>query len=336
MAQTWLHPELAYHSAKVEGTYGTNAAGLPSTDGILVRKADMKIGGAADIMIERRRETFAAPGVHIGPQWWELEIEVPLAGPDPTSGALALPEVHPLLLASGFAYTAQDIGTTGSTNRHLYEPSSKGAQVGLTFDKYRVIDGGTVQLQRALGCLFSPKLTFPAEGEAYWTFSGKGLWTADTNPAAPAASVFLHPGDAVIGKSATLSLYARTDHVSEMTIEWGHEVVARPSLSAASGIAGFRLKLGQPKITINPEMISIATFDRMAAVLAETLAATSISVPTLDLAKWVFTAAESQIGRYELEDGEVTKVATVIYPRDTAAGEGDDSLSFYCQRLAAP
>jgi hypothetical protein len=83
----------------------------------------------------------------------------------------------------------------------------------------------------------------------------KGKYTAPTVAALPSAAAYEANYDKPpVCMSSAFTYNSKTTLVtSEVTFDFGNEVVKRPSLSDATGVAGFAIVSRKPIVTIDPE-----------------------------------------------------------------------------------
>jgi len=137
--------------------------------------------------------------------------------------------------------------------------------------------------------------------------------------------------DFAIGMAATLTFDSVSLVATKVDIEWGHEVVERRNVGAATGFAGFKLALGQPVIKVDPETVAAATLDLDTLIDARTEEAFELVIPTRDSGQWTFAASAAHLGNYTLDRAALERANLEIYPVDT---NGDDCLTITAERTA--
>ena len=333
-ALEFLHKDMALVLFKTEGAnYGVDPVPVVGTDAVYVVNADVQ-ASHSEIEIKRMRDTFAATGVAIGKCWYDVMVDLPLSGP-PDPGALTdmvAPEAGVLLEAAGLDGTLTDAGS-GNLDLYTMVRNSKDQQVTGTLYFYRFGNGGNCELIKALGCVLTWTCELPSGGEALWKLTGKAIYSVPTNVARPAAPTFLTPSDKVVDRGATISVGGRDDCIDNVTINSGGEVVDIPCKSAEYGIAGFTRILGNPSIDIDPKKVLTSTNDIDTEVVDSTLQAASFAVTSVRGALYTFSFPNVQRGAFTYDTGSnVIRTTGKLYPTDTDAGDGDDSLSITVKR----
>jgi len=224
--------------AKVETTYGTDPTPTGALNSLLCYDADIK---EMHTPIERDvqwKYLDRLPSVK-GESYAEVTFKVDLVG----SGSVALaPRAGALLQACGLAATIQSgvsVTYTVSTD------SIASATI------YLYKDG---RLHIISGCRGSCKMNYSAGKTLVADFSFKGLYADPTATALPATTyettVTLPP----VCKSSTFTYNSKTTLVTQaVEFDFGANVAKRPSLSAATGVAGFEIVEFKPKVTVDPE-----------------------------------------------------------------------------------
>lgn len=277
----------------------------------------------------------AVDGGGVGANTAAAVAETPLAGG--ADGMLPHPEIMRILEGAGLALTEQDIGATATVNRLLLELASRAATKTYTLCRWQAARGSaSAERIRILNCVFGAvKLAIGADDVVMWSMEYAGLYEPSTSVATPASSVFAHPEDSSgPGQACTITIDGRTDSISELEISWPHQIVPRVARNEGSyGIAGFDVLTIPQVITCNPLAKLTSEYDRQTKVNAETRVAVSITIPTREGGKMVYTAPTCQMSHAPVEVGDDVRLDLTIYPCDSPTGTGDDSSSFYFERV---
>lgn len=317
---SWLHDKLALVLFKLESTPGVDAVPVVGTDAIYVDDIDIQ-PNLTEVELKRMRDTFAASGIAIGRAWYNIKIRMPVAGPAAGSPLLE-PEISPLVQVCQYALTSSGV----PVDTHAYQPSSKATQLTGTLYVYFFQDGGAPELIKSTGVVGTMTKTIAPNAEGFWEFEGQGLYTPPTNPAAPSSPTFDHEDDETVDKGHSLTIDSRTDPINNVKIAMNNEIVTRGDQNQTYGVAGFKVNIGKPTIEVDPELVLTSTYDRHAAVLAETTAAATLQINSLKGARYSWAAGDLQQGAFQYQRDGVMKVAQKLYPRDSPTGNGDDSL----------
>lgn len=314
--------------AKAEAAYGTEPT--PAPDGTNAIRARRFVARRVVDQAKRtnRRATFAANKQVLAAAHWEFEIDLDLKGPDaPSAGdPIVVTEADPFLQAAQFYPT----GTGTPVDKITYNPSSSATQKSLTLWWYTIAAGGAKQVHKATGCVFSKKLIVPANGVAYWQFTGKGIYNGEPAVASSLPSpTYKQESDCSVGRGCTLTHDAMSDVVSNLEIDFGQTVVDRRKPGGTYGFHGFAVIGGQPKIKVDPEAQTEAAYTLIADLLDGATNAFSLTVPTIEGGEWVFEVDRAQVANVTDAGEDILKHELDIIGVDD---DGDDSISFYCQR----
>lgn len=319
-------------TAKAETTYGTDPTPTPAANALYCIEATVTPVWETPAKV-RVRDRHPAPGVSIGAAWYEFTIKVPFNGPaDPGGGALAGPPCDPLILA---ARHAKALTGGPPTDTVTYTPSSATAPGSVTLYFYMApLDGSSNwELIKVTGARCSMKIDAP-NGEGYIEFVGKGLYSPPTNVSKPTGTAFVEPNDSLPPRGHTLTFDGRSgDAVTAVSFMQNAEAVPKRDLGGTYGIGSIELYLGQPTIEHDAELVLTSDYDRHAEVDESVTAALSLALNTVGGARYTLAAAEFQHGSFSYDRAaDVMRVGATLYPKDTAAGSGDDSYSLTITR----
>lgn len=297
--------------AKTETTYGTDPTPTGASNAILTMDCNIK-------------EFF--PPV-------ERDVQIASMSRKPSLGAMKYSEVtfKTELVGSGAVGTAPRLGalfkacamseTVSAGSSVIYTPNSSPlASVTL----YVYLDGLRHIVTGAIGTW---KLTAEAGKQAMLEMTIRGLWSTPTDTAL-ATPTFESTVDAPpIVKSSSLTWNANAALVAKMLeIEIGNNIAMRPSVNAATALAGFHISDRKPKFSFDPEAESVATVDWRTDVLTTPRAlsmiigATAGNICTLTMPK-------ANITELEYGDREGVLVQNVKGEITANSSGGDDELT---------
>jgi hypothetical protein len=326
MAQPFIFGQPQLVLCKAESSYGSDPTPAGS-DALRCRSFSAKTVYSTE-ELKRHRATWASNKHAVKAISVDIEIELDVKGPDAVAGGqpIVVPEADALLEAAGYIST----GSGSPVALFTYARSSSTAQKSVTLYHYEVSDGGTYQLRKYTGCVFNAKLSIPANGIAYWTLSGKGLWNGAAAAASPLPTpTYKHASDHVPGRGCTLVYGDCSDVITKVEIDLGAKVIERGSIAGTYGFAGFAIALGQPMIKIDPEALLESAYTLEADILAGALDNITITVPTVEGGEWVFSAPKAQPIKADAIDGDIKHHDLELACSDNS---GDDSFSFTCAR----
>ena len=241
----------------------------------------------------------------------EITFQVELKGSG-TKGTAA--RIGDLLEACGFTETV----VAGSSVN--YAPGSSSLK---SVTIYHFIDGRKHIITGARGSI---KLVMAAGKRAFLEFTMKGLYTAPTDTALPAASyeTTVPP----VCKSCALSLNSVSNLVvQQVEIDMAIAVALRESLNAATGVAGFEIESRKPTISLNPEAVSVATYDFRTDLLT-TPRSFSMVIGSVAGNIITITAPKLNITEFEYADREGVLVENIKGELAENSGNDEIAISF--------
>lgn len=189
--------------AKVETTYGTSVALSTTADGIRLFFADRNAGA-----LFQRTTAFdgdLGPSVSaLGPNQRAAvsglavtgNLPMRARGPGAAYTASVLPNIHALLLASGFGSA---LSTTSGSESMTYTPDTPTATPSsLYVEGYALGEKWPVT-----GVILSPSFTFDNPAPPMWTFALRGIYNDVTDAAVPTIS---YPQDTIVPPLSTSTL----------------------------------------------------------------------------------------------------------------------------------
>jgi len=156
-------------------------------------------------------------------------------------------------METGLAILLQGAGLAKSTESYAQHSSFAG-QNTISIDVWQ--DGVKFGLAGAMGTC---KLTGQVGQRIFCEFEFFGVWQAATDEALPAFSPSATTPMLLQGGTFTIDAAARG--ISKVELDLGNEVVMRPSVAAAGGIAHYLITDYDPSISIDPEADLVATYD---------------------------------------------------------------------------
>jgi len=143
------------------------------------------------------------------------------------------------------------------------------------------------------GAVGTAQMVFPAGRMAYidWTFTG--IWAAPTDTAliAPTYPTTLPMRFA----SSTITYNSVAAKVEQVTIDLGNNVVMREDGSTVAGFSTGLITDRNPRISLNPESVLVATNNINGLFLAGTQAAFSLSIPVGSDGTFVVASDNAQV-----------------------------------------
>lgn len=115
-------------------------------------------------------------------------------------------------------------------------------------------------LHKALGCRGTFELSAANGKYGSLKFTMHGLWTDPADQAAPTPQVLSLLPPVCVGMGLLVGTYTPVG-ISALSLTLGAEVVKRPDLNAADGIAGLVIKSRKPTGSLDPEVDTLAHFN---------------------------------------------------------------------------
>lgn len=262
-------------AAKVEATIGT-AESLTGAEGAF-NVYDLMLQPTIEVEEREGQGAFnylsGVPGARKGVATFKTDIGWDGTSTVPTWASVLLP-------GCGF------VNSAGTITPRTEAPGSNVKT--LTLGSY--IDGVFKSIAGAVG---TGKLVCPAGKMAYidWTFTG--VWQAPTDTAIIAPT---YPTAFPIKyTSATTTYNSVALCVENFTLDFGNEVVMRECASTAAGYISGIITNRKPRITANPEAVTVAAQDRYGLWLSATEAAFSVVLDGPSTSTITISAPKAQI-----------------------------------------
>ena len=294
-------------AAKVETTIGTPIA-LAGADGAF-NAYDVII--QPSITIERREaqgsfnRLAGVPGAQMGRATFKTDLGWDGTATVPTWASVFLP-------ACGF------VNATG-----VFTPRSEGPGSNvktLTIGCY--LDGKFKSIAGAMGTF---KINLPAGRMAFieWDFSG--VWQEPSDVALIAPT---YPDALPIRFADATVQYDAVDLVVEnVTVDAGNNVIMRESAGTLAGYISALVTDREPKITANPEAVTVATQDRYGAWVDSTEAAFTVALNGPTTSTLTISAPAAQILNVQEADREGLVTDEIEWGCNKNGADADEELS---------
>jgi len=295
------------------------AALIETTEGeaIALAAADVvcntyEAGYDPDIKYFRRdpsRATLSPKAGRIGQRASKISFKVDLHG----SGAKGTaPSYGKLLKACGFTETV------AASTSVTYTPASASIPC-LTMALY--LDGICKKIRGARGTVkFTHKVGEPVMMEFEFTGVLDSIATVAMLTSVSEATTI---PPAFLNASLTLDNYATV--ISALTIDIANEIALRDDANGADGYKSAVITKRDPKGSIDPEMVPIATYDFLTKLKADTKMAFTETLGSVDGNKFVITAPEVQYTGMKDADRNGIDVASMELAFN--GNSGDDEIS---------
>lgn len=245
---------------KVEGTSGVDAVPSPTVDAVRtvgmpsVIVSDLEDGNRDDVEsgVMGAVDRAASAGGFV-----RSEITIELAGAGAAYSALVVPPADPFLRAAGLGRT---IVTTLGSESVTYTTLDAGFE---TVTAYMYADG---QLVKAVGCVFTPKLTFEVNKRVFMsgTLTGK-LATAPATAAVPTHSFPNVIPPIMSGGTYSIGSWTAADadplRILKAEFDLGTQTSDLPGAGADDGIDGFTITDRRVSLTMDVRTPALATFN---------------------------------------------------------------------------
>lgn len=265
--------------AKIEATYGVDAAPVAATDGMLVRNLKVTPLNLAYDRRETVKPFYANEGQIVTGQWSTLEFEVELAGAG--IAVDTVPKYGPLLRGCGLAQT---VNATVSVQ---YDPVSSGEE---SLTMYFQMDG---RQHKMLGCRGSMGLRIRAGAIPVFSFKYVGLHVQPTDTALTPATLtgFQRPLSVNNANTTPFTLHAYAGLFREFSFDQANQTPYRNLPNSESVAITGRLPVGH----IMLESKLVATKDWWTIIKGGTTGALAITHGTVAANKVKIDAPNVQI-----------------------------------------
>lgn len=305
--------------AKIEVTYGVDAAPVAATNAILCEDPDITPISRG---VERNnvKPNFGAKSKLIIGEGLKLSFTTELRGPGGVAPITTAPDIGPLF--RGCCMTQTIVNTTGQ-ECVKYTPHSDGIG-GESLTLWFYLDGN---LHKAVGCrgAFSLKATVNEYAKLAWEFTGlyAGPVTAGALPT-PTFTAVQPP----VFKSALFTIDTYAAIIESLSIDVQNTIAKRPDANAATGILGWIITERAVTGEIDPEVAAIATKDFWAMWAASSSVAMTATIGQTAGNRCVIACPAVQIDeglKYGDREGILTYGLPLIIKPTTA---GNDEIEF--------
>lgn len=246
----------------------------------------------------------------------KIVFKAEVKGAGAAYSATVKPALSPFLRGCGFAET---IDTTAGAEKATYLPASSGL-VTATIWLYE--DG---VIKKARGCRGNVKFAGKVGEPIFAEFSFEGVYdsTVDGAMITPTYEATVPP----VLMGSTLSLDGNANLVAEsFSIDMANQLQLRPSMTAPDGYLSALLVDRKPSFTLDPEMVTVATYDFMGKWKAGGAAALTIGPtgPATVYNKFTFTSPKAVYTKVAEGDRSGNMIANIT--GTLAMNTGDDEL----------
>jgi hypothetical protein len=126
-------------------------------------------------------------------------------------------------------------------------------------------------------------------------------------------------------KSATLLLQAYAAIAAKLEIDFGNEIVEKPSVNAATSLLGFQITERKPNGSCDPEAVTVTTHDFFGKMMSGAVASSSIVVGSGAGNICTITLPKTQYG--QIGRGDRSGIMTFEVPLIFSRNAGDDWIS---------
>lgn len=301
---------------KTETTEGTDPTPA-ATDALFCEDISVK---PVVVKHERpgQRASLSTNSTVTGARYYEITFRTEVKGSGAAGTAYA--PLGAAIQACGF--TEAVVVSTSVTYAPTSAPASASFQgPGKSCTIHCHIDGMKAVV---VGCRGNMKAVINSGVVCYYEFTMRGIYAAVSDAAIPTTTYLAgNPPPAVSG-SFTLAGLA-TAVASKIEFDMGNTLANRPSLSAATGYAGFLITNRAPVGSTDPEAVLVATHDFFGKLISGVEASTSVVVGATAGNITTFTAPKTQYMDLALGDREGVRTFEMGLKYNMNAG--DDELT---------
>jgi len=295
-------------AAKIEATEGT-AETLSGTDALLVASQSFK----PSIQVSERENVSASlsrfagvPGLRSA----QMEFDVELKG---SGAAGTAPALGKLLKACGFGETI--VAGTSVT----YLPASSSIS-SMTLALY--MDGVIKKMWGARGNV-SLKLEHGKHGILHFTFTGADFSVADG--ALLSSGISYETTVPQPFQNAAFSIDAYAALIGSLEFNMNNEIALRPDVNSSSGHKSAVIAKRKPSLTMDPEMVAVATYDFYGKLRSGNLGA--LSAALAGAAGNICTITAPKVQFTGITPGEKSGIRSLGIDCWLNRNSGDDELS---------
>lgn len=318
--------QVAVLLAKAETTDGTDSVPVIASNAILVNEpldpnGSFAFRHARDKLIVGAAVQSSPPLVAKGRMAnWQNTLNVRGNNTTVAYSASVLPEIHPFMIAAGYAAV---VVTTGGAETVTYKPA---ATALLGASEYYYVDG---KLYKILGAKADVDFAFDAGGPVVASLKRTGLYQAPSDAAVPTivsssyGTAIPPVADAI---SLTVSAFA-AGIIRKASVTSGNQIAQRANANAAGGLATYRVRSRKMGWSVVLEDETIATKDFEALELANTAFSLSFTVGTVQYNKVTFTLANCRLESTAKSDDNGTQLITLSGGAYDSVAAANDAVS---------
>jgi len=301
-------------AAKIESVEGTAEAITSADGGILVisPKIDYDFGmNEREVTVDTLSKLQPVPGKTSG----KLSFRAELKGAGVAYSSSIQPALGKYLKACGFAET---IDATADSESVTYDPASTGIPC-LTMWSYE--DGVIKKLK---GCRGNVKFSGKNGEICFADFEFTGVYDGVVDGAIISPTFEATVPPVLLSSAFTIGTYSA--NINSFDLDMANEVTLRESIGTASGYVSALITDRGPTGKIDPEMVTVATYDFFGKWKAGTPAAMSLgSVGATQYNRFTLTAP--QVITSKIADEERAKLMVAGLSFSLAMDTGDDEVS---------
>lgn len=309
--------------AKAETTDGTDAAPVVATDAIQVLEPLEPSGSFAfktprDKLVDGASLQASPP---LNPKGrmatWQNTLHVRGNRTAVAYSASVFPDIHPYMIAAGYAAT---VVLTGGSESYTYKPAATGL-LGCT--EYYYVDG---KLYKILGAKADIDLDFAAGGPLVATLKRTGLYQPPTDVALPTIVASSY-GTAVapVADSVALTIASfSAGIIRSFKMGTGNKIAQRANANAAGGLSTHRIR--ERKFTwelvLEDELVATKDFENLE--LTNAVNALSFTIGGTQYNKFTWSAPNARIEAVSKADDNGTqliKLSGGLYDSTPAAND---------------
>jgi hypothetical protein len=301
--------------AKEESIYNTDSTPVVATNAI--EASNVKLNITPELLTrDNVRSNISPVAPVIGKRMYDLTFTVELKGSG-TKGTAS--RIGDLFEACAFAETA----SAGSSVIYLPTSTGKKSCTIYLYDN----DTSSAVLHKLTGCIGDiTAIRAPAGQYASIDFAFKGNYVADADVALPSAPTYESTVPPVVESSTYTFGGVATLIVQELTLSMGNVIGERDDINSPNGVKAFEITAREPKGTMNPEAVSVATMPITANMVASTQNALSVVIGSVAGNKCTITAPKCVIE--SVSDGEREGFLTRDVPFRLGQNAGNDEIQF--------
>ncbi|HNV61407.1 MAG TPA: phage tail tube protein [Candidatus Cloacimonas acidaminovorans] len=299
---------------KEEATYGTDPTPTPSANAIEVMNFDISYEGDKQER-DTMRNNISPLSPLMGKRWIKCSFDVEIKGGG-TKGTAS--RVGDLLEACGFA----EVVSAGSSV--TYSPANPQSHKSVTIYAYDQVSSSSSILHKITGVRGTMSLKIEAGGIGIMSFDMKGLYNAPTdvvNPTAPTYETTLPP----IVESSLFTLNSVNSLIVQaVNIDLNNEIVEQDDINSVGGIKGFIITARKPSGSLNPEAVSMSTYNFQSDFVGATARALSLVIGSANGNKLTITAPKLTLD--SVGDGDRNGLRALDIPFSLSKDAGNDEL----------